>query len=261
MDIENYLDVAKIQARIAERIEAYAESTGRHVFEDLRKVRSTCGLLDFSTLFQHYAEPYELYDCQLAILSMVSHPDYKLVRELWLKISDLDLDNISQGTFRTSHVGQALATLQTTGRSIGPSGDRDDCDKYVPVDLIVRRLEMLDVPERSGKRLPRAGWSISLLSKQLKLSVIIKSLQETLGTPVGMSLIAPIFDIVNESGDLNSVTVLTQLLARLISGFDDGEELSEGEGSEQKRMQAARHQKLNTMLKSLERKRQHLLFC
>merc|ERR1712025_705011 len=50
--------------------------------------RLNSDLLDITTLYQDWAEPYQLWECKLAILQCAGHPDPMLVSNIWTKIID-----------------------------------------------------------------------------------------------------------------------------------------------------------------------------
>ena len=55
-------------------------------------------LMSITTLYSDYAEPYQLWECQLAILHCAGHPDSMLIATVWDEI-------ISREISRTAEVG------------------------------------------------------------------------------------------------------------------------------------------------------------
>ena len=54
-------------------------------------LRLNSSLLDISQLYQNYAEPFDLWECQLAILHCSGHHDPHLVETMWSNIIDAEL--------------------------------------------------------------------------------------------------------------------------------------------------------------------------
>ena len=54
--------------------------------------------MSITTLYSNYAEPYQLWECQLAILHCAGHPDSMLIATVWDEI-------ISREISRTAEVG------------------------------------------------------------------------------------------------------------------------------------------------------------
>ena len=44
-----------------------------------------------------WAEPYELWECKLAILATAGHPDPLLIQSIWTNIIDRSVDNFFSG--------------------------------------------------------------------------------------------------------------------------------------------------------------------
>ena len=70
-------------------------TTLRHIYLLLQL---NSDLMSITTLYSNYAEPYQLWECQLAILHCAGHPDSMLIATVWDEI-------ISREISRTAEVG------------------------------------------------------------------------------------------------------------------------------------------------------------
>ena len=53
-------------------------------------------LLDISQLYAEFAEPYNLWECQLAILHCAGHPDNMLIETVWNNIIEGEMSNTAE---------------------------------------------------------------------------------------------------------------------------------------------------------------------
>ena len=53
-------------------------------------------LLDISQLYAEFAEPYNLWECQLAILHCAGHPDGMLIETVWNNIIEGEMSNTAE---------------------------------------------------------------------------------------------------------------------------------------------------------------------
>ncbi len=101
-DLEEKMEVARVQLMIVEALQQQQEQPddgdGRRqqqqqqqgdVQEALARLNSE--LLDISQLYQDFAEPFHLWECQLAILHCAGHHDPPLVQSMWENILDSEL--------------------------------------------------------------------------------------------------------------------------------------------------------------------------
>jgi len=133
--LEEKMEVARVQLQVLEAVSGKPEAEGQ-------VGRLNSDLLDITTLYQDWAEPYQLWECKLAILQCAGHPDQPLVNTIWTNIIE-QLEN------STSH-NKVLALsnkMETLGKQYANSS------KYFPLELIVRQLEVVSCRERG-----EAGW-------------------------------------------------------------------------------------------------------
>ena len=52
--------------------------------------------MDISQLYAEFAEPYNLWECQLAILHCAGHPDNMLIETVWNNIIDGEMSTTAE---------------------------------------------------------------------------------------------------------------------------------------------------------------------
>ncbi|XP_059474658.1 nuclear pore complex protein Nup154 [Neocloeon triangulifer] len=77
-ELEDQLDVAKLQIKVLEEVQKLDHDLSPAQLERLEQT-----LLTITDLFQHYAVPLQLWECQLAILQCSNHEDPNLVNDIW----------------------------------------------------------------------------------------------------------------------------------------------------------------------------------
>merc|ERR1719348_1312084 len=138
--LEEKMEVARVQLQVLEAVNGKPEAEGQ-------VGRLNSDLMDITTLYQDWAEPYQLWECKLAILQCAGPPDHPLVNTIWTNIIE-QLEN------STSH-NKVLALsnkMETLGKQYANSS------KYFPLELIVRQLEVVSCRERA-----EAGWVCAAL--------------------------------------------------------------------------------------------------
>ncbi len=86
-DLEEKMEVARVQVVI---VEALQQLEGGEAREALSRLNAE--LLDISQLYQDFAEPFRLWECQLSILHCAGHHDPPLVESMWEHILQGQLD-------------------------------------------------------------------------------------------------------------------------------------------------------------------------
>ena len=133
--LEEKMEVARVQLQVLEAVTGHPEAEGQ-------VSRLNSDLLDITTLYKDWAEPFQLWECKLAILQCAGHPDQPLVNTIWTQIIQ------NQETVSSSNKIAALSNkMETLGRQYAGSS------KYFPLELIVRQLEMVSCRERA-----ESGW-------------------------------------------------------------------------------------------------------
>jgi len=99
--------------------------------------RLNSDLVDITALYQDWAEPYQLWECKLAILQCAGHPDPMLVSNIWTKIIDQQVSIAST----ESRLGALATKVESLGRLYASSG------RYFPLEMLVRHLEVISCRE------------------------------------------------------------------------------------------------------------------
>lgn len=90
-DLEEKMEVARLQLTIMECLNQRSDSSRKAVQDALKELNED--LIDISALYEKYAETFDLPECQLAIVYAASHHDPDLVKSLWKKIIDKELQS------------------------------------------------------------------------------------------------------------------------------------------------------------------------
>lgn len=121
-DLEEKMEVARVQLMIVEALEALR--AGRGGVPNLRATKANiesalallnAELLDISQLYQEYAEPFELWECQLAILHCSGHQDPMLVETMWDNIIEAEL-KLSEGLPSNSRIAMISNKIKSLGK-------------------------------------------------------------------------------------------------------------------------------------------------
>ena len=75
--------------------------------------RLNSDLLDITQLYQDFAEPYQLWECQLAILHCAGHHDPMLIQTMWENIIDWELAKTAElpAASRIAMMGNKIRAL------------------------------------------------------------------------------------------------------------------------------------------------------
>ena len=138
--LDEKMEVARVQLQILEAVTGKPEAEAH-----IGSLNSD--LLDITTLYKDWAEPYQLWECKLAILQCAGHPDQPLVNSIWTQI----IQNQEQLT-TSNKIAAICNKMETLGRQYANSS------KYFPLELIVRQLEILSCREKA-----EPGWVPSCL--------------------------------------------------------------------------------------------------
>jgi nuclear pore complex protein Nup155 len=125
------MEVARVQLMVYEAANNIPEAAG-----SLSKLNSD--LLDITTLYQDWAEPYQLWECKLAILATAGHPDPLLIQTIWTNIIDRELNRNTGFQTKKTAISRKIESL---GRLYISSS------KYFPLEYLVRKLEVASCAE------------------------------------------------------------------------------------------------------------------
>jgi nuclear pore complex protein Nup155 len=92
-DLEEKMEVARVQLQIVEALSSLAAKGGSHNRNEINAAlaKLNSDLLEISQLFQDFAEPYNLWECQLSILHCAGHNDPMMVEKMWENIIEKEL--------------------------------------------------------------------------------------------------------------------------------------------------------------------------
>jgi len=107
--------------------------------------RLNSDLLDITTLYQDWAEPYQLWECKLAILATAGHPDPMLIQNIWTNIIDQELDRMVNNLDVAAKKRSISCKIESLGRLYSSSS------KYFPLEFLVRKLELFSCKHGGGE--------------------------------------------------------------------------------------------------------------
>jgi len=126
--LEEKMEVARVQLQVQEAV-AGMPGGGAQL------ARLNSDLLDITSLYQDWAEPYQLWECKLAILACAGHPDPMLIENIWSNIITCELDRLPESSNNTKILSLSQK-METLGRMYAGS------TKYFPVEFLVKILEV-----------------------------------------------------------------------------------------------------------------------
>ena len=91
-------------------------------------------LLDISQLYAEFAEPYNLWECQLAILHCAGHPDNMLIETVWNNIIEEEMAQTAE-LFPPDRIKVitnkivALGKLYSSSQKYFPIGKSPNCSQ------------------------------------------------------------------------------------------------------------------------------------
>jgi len=130
--LEEKMEVARVQLMVLDAVRSRPE-----LAREEQVARLNSDLVDITALYQDWAEPYQLWECKLAILQCAGHPDPMLVSNIWTKIIDQQVSIAST----ESRLGALATKVESLGRLYASSG------RYFPLEMLVRHLEVISCRE------------------------------------------------------------------------------------------------------------------
>ena len=123
-ELEEKMEVARIQLQILENIQKLSDSVlTREAISALN-----CDLLDITTLYEEFADRFNLAECQLAILHCAGHHDPNLIETIWQNIIDSELRALSSKSIEAQKIS-ICAKIKDLGKLYLSS------EKYFPIGL------------------------------------------------------------------------------------------------------------------------------
>ncbi|XP_017489429.1 PREDICTED: nuclear pore complex protein Nup155-like [Rhagoletis zephyria] len=128
--LEEKMEVARIQMQLLDSIEKLPQP--QHYEDAIRVLNSS--LHNVTTLYKDFAEPFQLFECQLKILHCAGHEDLNLIENIWRNIIDKELMLVANKEPETQK-----NLLKNKIRELGSL--YLNTDKYFPIELIINILE------------------------------------------------------------------------------------------------------------------------
>ncbi|CAH0559339.1 unnamed protein product [Brassicogethes aeneus] len=141
-DLEDKMEVAKVQEQILDAITNMQNSVP-NAQEVITILNS--GLFEISQLYENFAEPFKLLECQLAIIDCAGYTDNVLIEHIWRQILTNELRKSSGSG--NDRMAQVLTKVKHLARYYASSLN------CFPLDNIVYELEMLNSRLRGDKNL------------------------------------------------------------------------------------------------------------
>ncbi|KAH9491335.1 hypothetical protein DERF_016063 [Dermatophagoides farinae] len=127
--LEEKIEVARIQMQLLNTLEKIKPSRYEEAIQMLNQ-----RLLNVTSLYQDFAEPFQLYECQLKILYCAGHDDISLIENIWRNILDMELCSVRLADSQTR---QTL--LRNKIKELGAL--YLNTEKFFPLELIITILE------------------------------------------------------------------------------------------------------------------------
>lgn len=132
-NLEDKLEVARVQKLILDAVSTLVgtQHAGAAATDAVRALNYT--LYDISQLYTDFTEPFELWECKLAILNCSHHNDPLLIESVWANILERELREDGTGAER-------LARLLFKVRSLAAEYGTAGC--CFPLAFLVHELEL-----------------------------------------------------------------------------------------------------------------------
>ncbi|XP_072403168.1 nuclear pore complex protein Nup154 [Diabrotica undecimpunctata] len=141
-DLEDKLEVAKVQEQILEAV--MNQQNQIENYGDIVAALNS-GLFEISQLYENFAEPFKLLECQLAIIDCAGYTDPALIETIWQQILTDELKKTT-GT-GTDKVCQLLNKVKHLAKNYAKSMN------CFPLDYIIYELEIVNAKLRGDRQL------------------------------------------------------------------------------------------------------------
>ena len=127
-DLEEKMEVARVQLQILETMNSLRGS----IPEAAAAISQlNADLIDLTQLYSDFAEPFSLWECQLAIIHCAGHPDTNLIEVLWNNVLDLEISKVQQNVQAQTKISVLSSKLKSLGKLYASS------QKYFPMGKIL----------------------------------------------------------------------------------------------------------------------------
>jgi nuclear pore complex protein Nup155 len=141
-DLEDKMEVAKVQEQILEAVTALK---GSHPAADEAITALNSGLYQISQLYENFADPLELWECQLAIIDCAGYTDENLIEKIWRNILRREIRKSTGNP--NNRMAQILAKVKHIARHCGVS------TQCFPLAFLISELEQLSTYLKSDRSL------------------------------------------------------------------------------------------------------------
>ncbi|KAM7353005.1 nuclear pore complex protein Nup154 [Cochliomyia hominivorax] len=129
-ELEDKLEIARVQKTVLDAVSVLAPNDidANKAVENLNKI-----LYDITQLYEHFADPFDLWECKLTILNCSHHNDPLLIESVWGQI----INKYAEGTGSVQEKSTRLfSKIETLFKEFGESGH------CFPLAFIIRELEV-----------------------------------------------------------------------------------------------------------------------
>lgn len=112
-ELEEKMEVARVQLQILDTVSGLRG----HISEaDSAISQLNSDLIDLTQLYSDFAEPFNLWECQLAIIHCAGHPDTNLIEVLWTNILDVEISKVQNNVQPQSKIDLMSSKLKGLGK-------------------------------------------------------------------------------------------------------------------------------------------------
>ncbi|KAK7492894.1 hypothetical protein BaRGS_00015841 [Batillaria attramentaria] len=134
-ELEEKMEVARLQLQVQKALQRVGESAMATSLQvDVREAldRLQSDLLDITTLYEDFADRFDLWECKLAIVHCAGLYDGALIENLWQNIIQKELSVGIRSDDQLNSVSERLVSIMKTYVT---------AERYFPLASIVRQLE------------------------------------------------------------------------------------------------------------------------
>jgi nuclear pore complex protein Nup155 len=124
-DLEEKMEVARVQLHVLDGLIGLRN----HIPEAEGSIAQlNADLIDITQLYSDFAEPYGLWECQLAILHCAGHPDHMLIETMWNNVIDAEMNKLGHTATSQTRITVMSNKIKTMGKLYAASSQ-----KYFPM--------------------------------------------------------------------------------------------------------------------------------
>ncbi|XP_075223372.1 nuclear pore complex protein Nup154 isoform X2 [Lycorma delicatula] len=131
-ELEDLVQVARVQKQV---LDAVTNLVGRHHKASEAVTRLNSCLLTITELYEEFAEPFDLWDCKLAIVECSGHDDPDLINNIWENIIQTELAKCDN-TSGDNKISVVMSKVKMLGQQYSLSS------RVFPLWFLVWQLEL-----------------------------------------------------------------------------------------------------------------------